>query len=65
MMLYVVKEDGPWRVAVDEAGKEVYVASNDFTHDFWMQVTGDFACLDDKKAYAAEITRRLNAWRPE
>ena len=56
---------GPWTVEVwDKDGEPdcdgVFLASDDFTHDVCMQVGGDFATIDDKKAYAQEIADVLN-----
>ena len=39
---------------------DIFICSNDFTHDVCLGVTGDFATLDDKKEYAEKIAAKLN-----
>ncbi|SCU75590.1 hypothetical protein CNECB9_2370164 [Cupriavidus necator] len=56
-------ESGPWKARHDNG--KVFVESDDFTHDVRLYVNGDFASLEQKLAYAEEIARRLNAWRPD
>lgn len=56
-----IKENGPW-LAIEEKG-DVFVESEDFTHDVRLYVNGDFESLDQRLAYAEEIARRLNAWK--
>ena len=59
-----IKENGPWEAGVNESG-EVYIASDDFTHDVVLSVSGDFWGEQERLAYAEEIARRLNAATPK
>jgi len=58
------KERGPWQAGVVESDGRVFVESHDFTHDVRLYVDGDFRNDAERLAYAEEITRRLNAWKP-
>ena len=58
-----IVENGPWKAGTDKtsAGEyEVFVESEDFTHDVRLIVDGDFEGDEECLAYAAEIARRLN-----
>lgn len=60
---YPISETGPWsvRTFADEAGKQkVVLQSEDFTHDVWLEVTGDFADLKQRVLYAAKLADRMN-----
>lgn len=59
-----VTESGPWKAGYDD-DRSVFVESDDFTHDVRLYVNGDFASLEQRMAYAEEIARRLNAWKPD
>lgn len=58
----MIREEGTWSVEVypKPDGTNVYIASDDFHHDVMLRVGGDFADLNQKKAYAEEIAKRLN-----
>ena len=58
----MIREEGTWSVEVypKPNGNDVYIASDDFHHDVMLKVCGDFADIDQKKAYAEEIAKRLN-----
>lgn len=58
-----VDESGHWSARQD--GPKTFVESDDFTHDVRLYVDGDFATPAEKLSYAAEIARRLNAWKPD
>lgn len=51
-------ENGEWTVFKN--GKEVYLTSDDFEHDAWLKVSGDFETTTQKINYAQEICNRLN-----
>jgi len=38
----------------------VVVESNDFTHDVWLEVSGDFETIEKKESYAQTIADKLN-----
>jgi len=57
-----VQERGPWRLYTNNG--KFYAASEDFTHDVSLQVIGNFANDEQRKAYTEEICRRLNAATP-
>lgn len=42
---------------------EVVIVSDDFTHDAHLKIIGDFKDVDEKKAYAQEIAKRLNTFK--
>ena len=48
---------GPWLASDD--GREI--ASDDFTHDVVLRVTGDFESDELRKAYADNLAAKLNA----
>jgi len=58
----MIKEEGTWSVKVYSKidSNAVYIASDDFHHDVMLRVSGDFADLNQKKAYEVEIEKRLN-----
>lgn len=53
-------DKGPWIVQNDGQA----VISSDFTHDAWLEITGDF-CPDSRRLYAEWLASVLNAARPE
>jgi len=62
-------ENGPWGVGThlkgiksDEIEIDVYIQSDDFTHDVSFTINGDFKDLEQKQNYAEEIVKRLNAY---
>lgn len=57
-----IQERGPWTARQDDS--QTFVESDDFMHDVRLIVDGDFASPAQKLAYAEEIARRLNDWRP-
>lgn len=57
-----IRENGPWKVVT--YGERIDLQSDDFTHDAGLTVTGDFTDRAEKIAYATEIAKRLNAWKP-
>jgi hypothetical protein len=60
----VIQERGPWLAGRDKQQawkQQVWIESDDFTHDVRLDVTGDFESDGHKFAYAQEIARRLNA----
>ena len=61
------REEGTWSVKVYPKidSNAVYIASDDFHHDVMLRVSGDFADLNQKKAYAEEIAKRLNYYNSE
>ena len=56
-------EKGPWRLFNYSKPGEVDIISDDFTHDAILRIDGDFFDLEEKKAYALEIAKRLNAYK--
>ena len=56
-----IVDDGEWSVLQDE-GRTI-LASTDFNHDVWLYVTGDFADVVQRQAYAQHIVDRLNRTR--
>lgn len=50
-------DKGHWKVHVDG---QVYVCSDDFEHDVWLIVTGDFETPTQKEWYAQCIADKLN-----
>lgn len=55
-----VSDRGPWRVMVDEKGIPS-IASDDFTHDVVLRITGDFEDNIMRKAYAQDLCDSLNS----
>lgn len=51
-----VWDKGPWRVL---HGGEL-IASDDFTHDVQLQLSGDFATPEQRLLYAKALASRLN-----
>lgn len=49
-------DSGHWTVSAD--GREI--ASDDFTHDVVLRVTGDFYSDEQRKAYAENLAAKLN-----
>jgi len=58
---YGQHDQGIWAASVD--GK--YIESSDFTHDVRLEVGGDFVDGAQRKKYAENIAKRLNATKPE
>ena len=58
----MIREEGTWSVKVypKTDSNAIYIASDDFHHDVMLRVGGDFVDLNQKKAYAEEIAKRLN-----
>lgn len=48
-----------WEIQV-YADRKIIIASNDFTHDVWLDMTGDFATHADRLAYAQKLVDKLN-----
>ena len=57
----MVKENGHWKCCVFNG--RVGVESDDFEHDVILFVNGDFYDLEQRKDYAREIAKRLNAYQ--
>lgn len=57
-----IEEQGPWLATRED--NNVFIESEDFTHDVRLYVDGDFESIDQRMAYAEEIARRLNVWKP-
>ena len=55
--------DNKWEAHIHADGYEdkVYITNDDFTHDVWLWVTGDFASVDQKFLYAVSIVDALNS----
>lgn len=64
-------DKGPWIAMLGaRQGREgdipsALITSEDFTHDVWLYVTGDFADLEQAFEYAKGIAQRLNATTPK
>jgi len=58
----MIEEVGPWSAILDSKN-EPAIISDDFSHDVWMRVSGDFGSAERKLEYCAEIARRLNQWQ--
>lgn len=52
-------DKGPWEAEI-VAGK-VVICSDDFAHDVWLYVTGDFENNDEALAYAGHLADKLNS----
>lgn len=50
-------DTGPWTVSNDGGA----IASDDFTHDVILLVTGDFFSDEQRKAYSENLATKLNA----
>lgn len=59
----MIRERGPWEAVSHEDW--VGISSDDFMHDVILEVTGDFGGKEERLAYAQEIARRLNLYKPE
>ena len=63
-------DKGPWTAHVGARQGQhedipcAIIASDDFEHDVWLYVTGDFESIDKALAYAQGIAQRLNASAP-
>lgn len=55
-----IVENGPWRV-IEQNGKFM-IASDDFTHDAALSLSGDFGSKEVKRAYAHEVAKALNSY---
>jgi hypothetical protein len=53
-----VYDKGPWTVQLGGSG-QVLLQSDDFTHDVTLTIHGDFADLDQRKAYGQELADTL------
>lgn len=58
-----IVENGPFVVSGLKSS-EIAIQSDDFHHDASLAISGDFESSDQKRAYANEIARRLNAQLP-
>lgn len=54
------QDRGSWRVVFGDKGRSIHIASDDFKHDVWLTLSGDFASEDDRVRYANMIANRLN-----
>ena len=54
---YGQHDKGPWTVSPDGS----VIESDDFTHDVQIQIYGDFFDSAQKKMYADNIAKKLNA----
>lgn len=52
-----LQDDGPWTVSEDGHS----IASDNFTHDVILRITGDFYDDRQRKAYAENLVKKLNA----
>lgn len=50
-------DKGPFKV-INVNGKTI-IGSDDFTHDVWLYLTGDFESDEDRQAYADWVARVL------
>jgi hypothetical protein len=55
-----VWDKGPWSVQKGSDGR-YGVASDDFRHDVWLHVNGDFGDDDQRKQYCEWLAAKLNA----
>jgi hypothetical protein len=55
-----IQDRGPWTVQKGSDGL-LGVASDDFKHDVWLRVMGDFADDDARKSYCDWLAAKLNA----
>ena len=59
-----IVEKGPWKARREDSTcsdqYEIFIESEDFTHDVRLIVDGDFEGAEQRLAYAEEIARRLN-----
>jgi hypothetical protein len=54
-----IPDRGPWLVNV-WPGEKVVLQSDDFTHDVALEISGDFASHDEKRAYAKALADWMN-----
>jgi len=54
-------DKGPWCAGMNRRDEQIFIESEDFTHDVRLYVDGDFATKDEKYIYACGITTVLNA----
>lgn len=62
----MIKEDGCWSVGLDrqdERGVQVFIKSDDLTHDVELYINGNFKNMANRLIYAEEIAKRLNAYK--
>jgi hypothetical protein len=52
-------DKGPWKAVQNHEG-EWHVASEDFEHDVWLNICGDFASTTKRKAYCEWLATTLN-----
>lgn len=53
-----------WNVETSKDGTKFYAASDDFSHDVWLEISGDFWEPEQKREYAQKICDILNAHGP-
>jgi len=59
----MVEDDrGPWHVQVwkVEGSRKVVLQSDDFAHDVALEISGDFACFEQRLEYAHKLAKRMN-----
>ena len=59
----VVEDDkGPWQVDVwkVDGRQKVVLQSHDGVHDVALEISGDFACFEQRLEYAHKLVRRMN-----
>lgn len=52
-------DKGPWSAVQNPEGRW-HVASDDFKHDVWLNVNGDFGDVETRKAYCEWLAGQLN-----
>lgn len=62
--VYNVSENGSWTANLGVNGTQVYLYSDDFTHDVSLTVTGNFYDIQHKLEYARAIAERMNKMPP-
>lgn len=66
----MIKDKGHWSVVVGSnrpfghLTAQIYLQSDDFTHDVMLKIDGDFTNSDEKMEYARYLADRLNGTRP-
>lgn len=60
-------DKGPWSVEAHSSDdkQKIIIQSDDFNHDVWLYLSGDFATIEDKIAYAQGLADILNKHRKE
>ena len=53
-------DNGTWSICTGNKDVNYYIVSSDFTHDVAIQVTGDFATIDEEFAYCQWLRDKLN-----